>query len=390
VTDAPPASRWLPVGAYAALSAANQMLWLTYTPITTDSARHYGVSEGAIGWLAELFPLLYVVLAVPAGRLIDAHLPRWLAAGAVLTALGALVRLDDTYGAVLAGQLLVAVAQPLVLNAVTAVPGAYLAEAARPTGVAAASAGIFGGMVLALVLGASLGTAHLGTLLGAQAAITVLAALVLCGSLAGSRRVVRAGGHAATLRSVWADRRIRLLVGLVCAGFGVFIALTTWLQTLLDPAGVSDTASGFLLLAMVLAGVVGSATLPPVLVRRGAQLRFVAVSVAGSVAALVLLAAAPGVATGVVAAVVIGALLLTDLPLILDLVERRAGAAEATASGLVWIAGNAAGVVASLVVQAVRHHAASSFLLLAALLLAAVPLLVVLTRAPAASDTSHL
>src|SRR5919201_2869041 len=86
-------SSWTPVLAYAAVSAANQMLWLTYTPITTDAARHYGVSEGAVGWLAEIFPLLYVVLALPTGRLIDRRMPFWLAVGAILTAARGLVRL---------------------------------------------------------------------------------------------------------------------------------------------------------------------------------------------------------------------------------------------------------------------------------------------------------
>ena len=84
VDAAEPRSRWRPVLAYAALSAANQMLWLTFTPLTTGAARHYGVSSGAVGWLAELFPLLYVVLALPAGRLVDRNLPLWLGIGAAL------------------------------------------------------------------------------------------------------------------------------------------------------------------------------------------------------------------------------------------------------------------------------------------------------------------
>ena len=43
------ASAWGALLAYAALSAANQMLWLTYAPITTGAAHHYGVSTASIG-----------------------------------------------------------------------------------------------------------------------------------------------------------------------------------------------------------------------------------------------------------------------------------------------------------------------------------------------------
>ena len=69
------------------------MLWLTFTPITTPAARHYGDRVNDIGWLAEIFPLLYVVLAVPAASLLDRWFRPALAAGAVLTAIGGVVRL---------------------------------------------------------------------------------------------------------------------------------------------------------------------------------------------------------------------------------------------------------------------------------------------------------
>jgi predicted MFS family arabinose efflux permease len=376
------ASSWSPVLAYAGLSAANQMLWLTYAPITTDAARHYGVSEGAIGWLAEIFPLLYVLLALPAGRLIDRHLPLWLGVGAVLTGAGALVRLAaDGYPAVLAGQVLVAVAQPFVLNAVTSVSAGYLRPRDRAAGIAVSSAGIFFGMVLALVLGAALGTGRLGALLGVQAIIAAVTALALCLTLRRPVPPAVGSGPAVPLRSVWADRCLRRLIGLVCVGFGVFIALTTWLQALLDPAGVSEQTAGYLLLAMVVAGVAGSAVLPPLIARRRRELRFVFLSVVVAAAGLVVLAVRPGPGTGLAVCVAVGAVLLTDLPIILELAERRAGAAGGTASALVWLAGNGAGLIAALVVQLLVHEPDAAFAVLAGLLLLGVPLLHSLRRA---------
>lgn len=369
-------SQWRPVVAYTALSAVNQMLWLTYTPITTDAAHHYRVSDGAIGWLAEIFPLLYVVLAIPAGRLIDRRMPWWLGCGAVLTAAGGLLRLvGDSYLPVFAGQVLVAVAQPLVLNAVTAVSVRYLQPRDRAAGIAVSSAGIFLGMVLALVLGAGLGAGRLHLLLEVQAALGVVAAAALCAFLRSP-----AGGSAtyappAPLREVWADRYVRRLVGLVCLGFGVFIALTTWLQTLLKPAGVSSGAAGYLLVGMVVAGVVCSALVAPMVARRGIELRWVLASVLGAAAAMVLLAVAPGTASGVVALVVVGGLLLTDLPVVLELLERHAGSAAGTATALVWLAGNGAGLAVALVVQLLVHVPQAAFAVLAGLLLLGLPLL---------------
>ena len=74
-------SGWRVIVAYSLVCAATQVLWLSYAAITTETARRYGVSVGAVGWLAEIFPLLYVVLAIPAGILLDRWFRPALAAG---------------------------------------------------------------------------------------------------------------------------------------------------------------------------------------------------------------------------------------------------------------------------------------------------------------------
>ena len=95
-------ARWGTVAAYAAVAAANQLLWLTYAPITTATAEHFDVSESAVGWLSQVFPLLYVVLAIPAGLALDRRFRGALLAGAWLTAVGGAVRLStDTFAAAL-------------------------------------------------------------------------------------------------------------------------------------------------------------------------------------------------------------------------------------------------------------------------------------------------
>ncbi len=371
-------SRWSPVAGYTLVSSANQMLWLTFAPITTGAAHHYHVSVGAIGVLAEVFPLLYVVLALPAGVLVDRWLRPALAGGAVLTAVGAVVRLlGSGFGPVLTGQVLIAVAQPLVLTALTALTLRYLDAADRSAGIAICSAAVFGGMVLALLSGSLLGSHRIPLLLGLQAGYAILAAVVLCQALRhrGQVGVAARGG----IGRVWADHSVRRLVALVCVGFGVFVALTTWLQALLDPAGVSESAAGALLLVMVLAGVVGSALIPPWVVRRGVQRRLLAGSVLATAAGCVLLAAAPGLGTGLVVVLVVGALLLTDLPVILELAADRAGPHAGAATALLWMAGNAGGLIVAAAVQVLVPHPALAFLLLAVVALAALPILARLT-----------
>lgn len=81
------------LAAFASVVASTQMLWLTFAPIDTDVARDFDVSKNAVGWLAQVFPLLYVVLALPAGAALDRWFRGSLRTGAGLTAAGALTRL---------------------------------------------------------------------------------------------------------------------------------------------------------------------------------------------------------------------------------------------------------------------------------------------------------
>jgi predicted MFS family arabinose efflux permease len=376
-------ARWGTVAAYAAVAAANQLLWLTYAPITTDVALHFDVSEGAVGWLSQVFPLLYVVLAIPAGLALDRRFRSALLTGAWLTALGGAVRLGtDTFAAALAGQILIAIAQPLILNAVTKIAATSVPDALAK-GISLGSAGIFAGTALALPLGPALGDAEsLTPLLIVDLAIAVAAAAWLTIAMRGATAGRRVPGRTPTLASdpsatpdlsapafagrgelrvVWADRTIRRLAGVAFLGFGVFVALTTWLQALLEPAGISDVTAGWLLGAMVLAGVVGSAFLPARLVEHGAERRFLRIAAVVAAAGCAFLAVAPGAA--VVAVIPLGVVLLGSLPVILELTERRSQSSAATA--LIWLAGNAGGIVVAVLVQTTQNHPTVAFSLLA-------------------------
>jgi predicted MFS family arabinose efflux permease len=372
---------WGLVIAYAGVAATSQLLWLTYAPITTAAARHYDVSVTAIGWLANVFPLLYVVLAVPAGLALDRRPAAALGLGAVLTATGGVVRLGgDTYGWALAGQLLVAVAQPFVLNAITGVV-AVLPDRSRPTGIAVGSGGLFLGLVAALGAGSVAGGEHLAGLLRWQAIVGVLAVAAFL--------VVRRHAPAAVavestepgdLRAVWTDPVLRRIAVLAFLGFGVFIALTTWLQALLEPQGVTESDAGWIITAAVAVGAVGSVVVAAVLEDRGVEVVLLRALLLLAVAGCAALAVANGVPLATTGAVLATFALLTALPWLLALCERRAvdpaagGIRVASATALLWLAGNLGGLVIAVVVGGLVDQPVAAFLLLCAVALLGLPL----------------
>lgn len=362
---------------FALLGAVTQVLWVTFAPVTDAAGRYYDVGDGAIGWLANVFPLLYVVLAIPAGIVLDRRFRGGLAAGALLTAAGAIIRiLGDTYAFALAGQLVVAVAQPLVLNAITGVAGRYLAERDRSTGIAIGSASTFAGLIVGFGLGAVF-TEDIPTLLLVQAVLAVVAAVAVLSVLRtpAEHRTETAPAGLGALRIAWGDPFIRRLCALVFVPFGVFVAMSTFAQPLLEPAGVPEETAGLILIANVVAGVVGCAVVPVWASRRGRELAVLTTSLLVTAVACVVLALVPGVVTGFVALALIGFGLLPALPIVLELTERRAGRSEGTAAGLMWLAGNLGGLVVAAAVGVLVGEPLLAFLLLAVLSLLTLPLL---------------
>ncbi|WP_231123641.1 MFS transporter [Nocardioides sambongensis] len=375
--------RWSAVVAFCLAGAATQMAWLTFAPVTTVAADRYGVSETAIGWLANVFALTFVPLAIPAGMLLDRYLRGTLIVGALITALGACLRLGgDTYAWMLLGSTIASLGQPLVLTGIAGLCRNYLRPKDRAVGIAVATASVWVGFVGAFLVGAAFsGADDLPALLRFHAGFAVVAAILLILALRSAppfaHRVAAASAAEswASVKAVWGDSLVRRLCLFAFVPFGSFIALTTWTQSLLDDAGVSVDEVGVILTLCVAAGVVGTATIP---VWAARHRREVAVGMAGSLVAavaLLVLALAPGFGTGLVVLGIAGLMLLPMLAIVLEMIERHGGEAEGVASGLVWTMGNLGGLVVTGLIGFTLGSPGLSFVLLAGVTLVGLPLL---------------
>lgn len=379
-------SRWSVVLAYGLLAAATQALLVNYAPVTADAARHFHVSITAVGWLSQVFPLVYVVVAIPAGLVLDRFFRPALVAGAVLTASGAFLRLvADDYTWALVGQVVAAVGQPFVLNAITGLAVAYLAEKDRATGIALASAATFGGMVVGYLLGAFLpGEHHVRMLTLITAVIAMDAALCLVGALRlvpplggpgafGALGAVRGSGGLGSFRAAFGNRHLRRLCVVVTIPMGTFIALATFAQPLLEPAGVSESSAGLILALTMIAGVIGCAVVPVWADRHRREIPLMGAGIAITAAACLHLALVPSTPMAYLTLIGVGFALLPTLPIVLALTERHAPEAESTAAGLVWLAGNLGGVVIATVVGLLATRPSTAFVALAAVTVLALP-----------------
>ena len=86
-------SRWIMLVVYMLMAAVNQLLWITFAPITGDATKYYGVSDLQIGMLSMCFMIVYIVVSIPASWIIDRFGIRiGVGIGAVFTGVFGLVR----------------------------------------------------------------------------------------------------------------------------------------------------------------------------------------------------------------------------------------------------------------------------------------------------------
>jgi predicted MFS family arabinose efflux permease len=384
------ANRWVILAGYALLTACTQLLWLAYAPITTQTHRIMGVSQGAVGDLAVIFPVMYVILALPAGRWLDAQFGRALGFGAILTGAGGLLRLagPSSYGWALAGQFVIAAGQPFVLNAITKVAARYFPAKERTTAISIGSVALFAGILVASLTGGPL--LHAGgltLLLWVQAAVAVAAAAWV---LAVARAPAAFPGDpsvAVSLRWLRDDRFMWLLASLLFVGIGVFNAVATWLDSILTHFGHGG-ASGYLIAIMTVGGIAGGAILPGIVAARDQRRGMLQIAVVVTAAAFAVIAGVHGPAAGGAALFVAGFFLLAGLPVVLDWSELHAGPERAAgAAGFLLLSGNLGGVILVLAVQAVIGNPYLSLGVLCAVCLAGLALA---TRLPAhGAATTH-
>lgn len=380
------ANRWAILAGFALLTACTQLLWLSYAPIATQAGHAMGVSAGAIGDLAAIFPLVYVVLALPSGRWLDARFSAALSTGAVLTGSGALVRLaaPDSYVWAFAGQCVIAAGQPLVLNAITKIAARYFPPAERTTAVSVGSVALFAGVLAAVLTGGPLREAGgLTLLVWAQAGLSVLAAAWVLVTARVPPAFAADVSVAPSLTWLRSDRLMWLLGGLLFIGMGEFNAVATWLESILDHFGLGG-AAGYLIAIMVGAGVVGAAVLPDAFAARDRRRDLLLIAVTVSVPAFAAIALWHNAAFVACVLAVEGFFLLAALPVVLDWSELHAGEQRAGAAvGFLLLAGNLGGIVLVLVVQVLIDSPYASLLTLSGFALIGLALAV---RLPARTD----
>lgn len=377
-----PRRRWAVLAVYMLVTLGIEVQWVAFAPMSRAVERFYAgqLTPGSIldvNLLAMLYLAVYLVGCVPASYVIDTYGIRvGVGAGATLAAAGGLVKglLASSYLAVLGGQLLLAVAQPFVLNAATAVAARWfpLRERGLANGLAALAQYL--GIAIAMVVGplVVVGDTHsprygegVATLLLAYGVVNAAAA-VLGLFLVPERPAVPVEGPASNasgpederlgfaegMRSLLANRDYRILLLLFLAGLGIFNALSSMVDEVAAHIGVSDS-DGLIGACLLGGGIVGALVLPAAsdaLRKRRPLLVLCMGGMIPGVAGLTFAGALAGSAAGAytvakVAAGVLGFFVMSAGPIGFQYAaEIGRPAPESTSQGLLLLVGQASGI----------------------------------------------
>ena len=364
--------RWVVLLTFMLAVLFNQLLWITFAPITGSAAAFYGVSDLSIGLLSMSFMIAYLVVSIPASWVIDTYGFRTaVGIGAVLTGVFGLMRglVASNYTLVLVAQIGIAIGQPFILNAVTKVAARWFPLQERATASGLGSLAIYFGILLGMLLTPFLSLqVGIPTMLMIYGVGAVLAALVF---LALSReqpptppdlpgqdeRALMFDGLKQALRK----RDFLLLLLIFFIGLGVFNSVTTWIEDIVRPRGFSITQAGAAGGLMIVGGIIGALVIPTLSDRYRRRVPFIIIALAGAIPGLIGVTYATSSWLLYFSGFVLGFFLLSSGPIGFQYgAEIARPTPEGTSNGLLLLMGQISGIAFIFAMDSLKNPATGS------------------------------
>jgi MFS family permease len=297
--------RWVILAVFMAITVVIEIQWLAHAAVARPAEVFYeGQFDSAsffnIDFLAMVYMLVFLVMSFPASYVIDTYGIRvGISIGAVLAGVSGLVKglFADDFSTVIGAQVGLAVAQPFILNAVTALSVRWfpLRERGMAAGLSALAQylGILVAMLVTpMMVGSDPAEPGYGTgfesMLMTYGWLTLAVAVVTLVFLRerpptppGDEKLERHSffkGVAHILKQ--RDMQITLLLFFV--GLGIFNAVSSMTDSIAENAGVQDS-DGLIGGLMLIGGVLGASILPVLSDKLRKRKIFLVICVAGMV-----------------------------------------------------------------------------------------------------------
>jgi len=349
--------RWIILAVFMGVIAMNQLMWITFAPVTSNAAVFYHVSDLSIGLLSMIFMLVFIVVSIPASWVIDTlGFRTGVGIGAILTGVFGLLRglcaSDFTW--VFIAQTGIAIGQPFILNAMTTIAARWFPIRERAVASGLASLAVYLGIIIGMALTPSL-VIHSGmrsmllTYGIISAAATVIFIILVrekpptpaCPPGQEERSLVLDG-----LKSMLRKKNYILLLIIFFFGLGVFNAVATWIEEIVKPRGFSITQAGMAGGLMILGGLVGAVIISALSDHYRRRVPFILIAVATSILGLAGITFSTTYPLLLASSFVMGFFLLSAGPVGFQYgAEIAYPSPEGTSNGLLLLAGQISGIL---------------------------------------------
>ncbi len=345
--------RWVILAIYMLVVSINQMMWITFAPITGIAASFYHVSDLSIGLLSMVFMIVYILVSIPASAIIDIYGIRIaVGIGAVLTGLFGLMRgiMGDNFTWVMVSQVGIAIGQPFLLNAMTTVAARWFPLRERATASGLGSLAMYLGIILGMVLTPFLvlhsTLSHMLLIYGIASGIATVIFLVMVKE----RPRIPTGQEERSLvfdgmKSMLRRKNYIFLLIIFFFGLGVFNAVATWIEEIVRPRGFSVTEAGMAGGLMIFGGLTGAVIISWLSDRYRRRVPFIVMALAFSSLGLVGITFATSYFLLLVSSFIMGFFLLSAGPIGFQYgAEIAYPAPEGTSNGLLLLMGQISGI----------------------------------------------
>lgn len=341
--------RWINLAVFIFVALMSQLLWLTFAPITSEIAEIYQVTVFDISLLSLVWPLVFVITAIPVGIFIDKYgFTNSVSIGSFFLAVFSLIRVfslffDYNFILLLIAQTGAAISQPFIFGSITKLAGSWFPRDEHGLATGLGTIGLFLGMMIALaltpILFISFGFPMLLFIYGSMACAAFL--LFLLFAKEGPFVLKDESSSTFSFHEFWMLSKKRSFLILEFGFFvvvGGFTAIMTWIEQILQSLhGIGIDEAGLLGGILIIGGIIGSIILPTISDRIKIVKPFVLIDLLIGTILLYFIAIIGNIGILALLFFVTGFFLMSALPLVLDLSTFFSGIGmEGQASSLLW------------------------------------------------------
>lgn len=368
--------RWVVLAAFMFITFVIEIQWLSHAAVARPAGIFFEgqFEQGSffnIDFLAMVYMLVYLVMSIPASFVIDTYgIKAGLGTGAALLGIFGLIKgiFAADFRLVVIAQVGLAVAQPFILNAVTAVSVRWFPLKERGLAAGLSVLAQYLGIIVAMLVtplmigtdpdlaGYGQGFERMGMVYGILSLVAALVSLVLIKehplTPPSDEEYIRHGFFEG-IRYIFRQRDMLITLALFLVGLGIFNAISSMTDAIAANIGVKDS-DGLIGGLMLIGGVIGALVIPVLSDKQQKRKKFLVICMTGAVPGILGLTFAGFISTdpqtgygiALVSSFILGFFIMSAGPIGFQYAaEVSAPAPESTSQGLLLLVGQVSGLV---------------------------------------------